>query len=95
MPAQRAFQEHRGRLGILRIGIWCPFHRVVVIHFRPVSIPRYMYWYFASAPRKIWRRPPQNIVMLTKQPIFAATPQNFPSMSHLVSYVDGNKVLIW
>ena len=38
MPAQRTFHEHRGRLVILKIGIWCPFHRVFVNHFRPVSI---------------------------------------------------------
>ena len=38
MPAQRTFHEHRGRLGILKIGIWCPFHGVFVNHFRPVSI---------------------------------------------------------
>ena len=46
-------------------------------------------------PGEIWRRPPRNIAKLIQSLTFAATLRNSPSMSHLISHVGGNKVLMW
>ena len=90
MPVQRIFHEHICRSGMPRVATSCLSRAVVVIswHLSPIldfglSSPRFL----ASTSTKHQ--------ILTKSPTVPANLRNFPSMSHLISYLSGDSVLMW
>ena len=52
------------------------------------------YYNLEAAPQVFWRRPPREITILIKSPIFGANPRIFLSMDHLLLYLSGKHVVI-
>ena len=57
-------------------------------------VVRYQHCNLESAAREFWRRPPQNIQIRVEASIFEANKRNFPSLGHLISFLDRDDVLM-